>query len=194
MLNSHNMLETFLPVIDIVLYMHNLDRKAILSFSELIALYNNLTNLHFKLRFTWLVGMMESSQAGPQAHHNGIFKQLGWLSLHNWCDFHKCSLLYKCRNNLAPQYLIDLFSSHNINHTHNIRHSNKLRCTKIRTQYYHYSTTMSGQRLWNDLLKVTCTYLIFPDVLLSSPHKGGGKQDAISCWYYSKANQNNNNQ
>ncbi len=53
MLNSHNMLETLLPVIDIVLYMHNLARKAIFSFWELIALYANLANLHFKLRFTW---------------------------------------------------------------------------------------------------------------------------------------------
>ncbi len=32
MLNSHNMLETLLPAIDIVLNMHNLARKAILSF------------------------------------------------------------------------------------------------------------------------------------------------------------------
>ncbi len=39
MLNSHNMLETLLPVIDIVLYMHNVARKAIFSFWELIALY-----------------------------------------------------------------------------------------------------------------------------------------------------------
>ncbi len=41
MLNSHIMLETLLPVIDIVLYMHNLARKAIISFWELIALYKN---------------------------------------------------------------------------------------------------------------------------------------------------------
>ncbi len=53
MLNSHNMLETLLPVIDIVLYMHNLARKAILSFWKLIALYKNLANIHFKLRVTW---------------------------------------------------------------------------------------------------------------------------------------------
>ncbi len=51
MLNSH-MLETLLPVIDIVLYMHNLASKAILSFWELIGLYKNLANLHFKLRLT----------------------------------------------------------------------------------------------------------------------------------------------
>ncbi len=36
MLNSHNMLETLLPVIDIVLYMHNLAGKAIFSFCELM--------------------------------------------------------------------------------------------------------------------------------------------------------------
>ncbi len=40
MLNSHNMLETLLPVIDLVLlYMQNLAGKVILSFWELIALY-----------------------------------------------------------------------------------------------------------------------------------------------------------
>ncbi len=53
MLNSHNMLETLLPVIDIVSYMHNLARKAILSFWELIVLYKYLANLHLKLTFTW---------------------------------------------------------------------------------------------------------------------------------------------
>ncbi len=40
MLNSH-MLETLMPVIDIVLYMDNLARKPILPFRELIALYKN---------------------------------------------------------------------------------------------------------------------------------------------------------
>ncbi len=40
MLSSH-MLETLLPMINIVLYMHNLARKVILSFWELIALYTN---------------------------------------------------------------------------------------------------------------------------------------------------------
>ncbi len=48
-----NMLDTLLPVIDIVLYMHDLAKKAIISFWELIALYTNLANLHFKLKFTW---------------------------------------------------------------------------------------------------------------------------------------------
>ncbi len=45
MLNLHNMLETLLPVIDIVQYMHNLARKVILSFWELIALYKNFANI-----------------------------------------------------------------------------------------------------------------------------------------------------
>ncbi len=43
------MLETLLPVFDIVLYMQNLTRKAILSFWEMIALYKNVANLHFKV-------------------------------------------------------------------------------------------------------------------------------------------------
>ncbi len=47
------MLETLLPVIDIMLYMHNLARKKILPFWELIVLYNNLANLHLKFSFTW---------------------------------------------------------------------------------------------------------------------------------------------
>ncbi len=49
MLNSHNMLKTILRVTDIVLYMHNLARKVILSFWQLIALYKNIANLQFKL-------------------------------------------------------------------------------------------------------------------------------------------------
>ncbi len=46
------MLETLLPMIDMVWYIHNLSKKAIISFLELIALYKNFINLDFRLRFT----------------------------------------------------------------------------------------------------------------------------------------------
>ncbi len=60
-------------------------------------------------------------------------------------------MVYKCRNNLAPGYLTDLFTPNSINHTHYTRHSESLRATKSRTVYYEKSFTISGHRLWNGL-------------------------------------------
>ncbi len=68
MVNSHNMLETLLPVIDIVLY-------TIISFWELIALYKNWANIYFKLRFTW----------GTPAIW---VKNLVWAVLGKWYNLH----------------------------------------------------------------------------------------------------------
>ena len=91
------------------------------------------------------------SGSGPRTNRNTMFKSLGWLSLQNRRDYHKCIMVYKCRNGLAPQYLADLFRSNDVNHSYPTRNSSQLRATKTRTEYYHNSFTVSGQNLWNSL-------------------------------------------
>ncbi len=80
-----------------------------------------------------------------------MFKELGWLSLQYRRDFHKCMMVYKYRNSLAPQYLCDLFNSNESMHSYNTQNSSQLRATESRTAYYHHSFTVSGLNLWNSL-------------------------------------------
>ena len=89
--------------------------------------------------------------SGPRTSRNPMYKSLSWLSLQHRRDFHKCVMVYKCRNSLAPSYLEKLFTSNDTKHTYNTRHSSQLRSTKTRTTYYHKSFTVSGHKLWNDL-------------------------------------------
>ncbi len=87
----------------------------------------------------------------PRTNRNPMYKSLSWLSLQNRWDFHKCVIVYKCRNSLAPSYLEKLFTSNDTKHTYNTRHSSQLRSIKTRTTCYHKSFTVSGHKLWNDL-------------------------------------------
>ncbi len=80
-----------------------------------------------------------------------IYKSLDLLSLQHRRDFHKCILVCKCHNNLAPSYLVDMFNSNDSVHSYNTRHASQLRSTKNRTAHYHQSFTVSSHKLWNDL-------------------------------------------
>ncbi len=40
--------------------------------------------------------------SGPRISTNPMYKSLSWLSLQHRRDFHKCVIVYKCRNNLVP--------------------------------------------------------------------------------------------
>ncbi len=91
------------------------------------------------------------SGSGPRANRNPIYKSLDWLSFQYRRDFHNCILVYKCYNNLAPSYLVDMFNSNDSVHNYNTRHASQLMSTQTRTAYYHKSFTVSGHTLWNDL-------------------------------------------
>ncbi len=71
----------------------------------------------------------------PRTNRNPIYKSLDWLFLQHRSDFHKCILVYKCRNNLAPSYLVDIFNSNDSVHSYNTRHASQLRSTNTRTAY-----------------------------------------------------------
>ncbi len=47
------------------------------------------------------------SGTGPRDSRNPVVKELGWLSLENRRCMHKCTMVFKCRNGLAPPYHID---------------------------------------------------------------------------------------
>ncbi len=43
--------------------------------------------------------------SSPRSSRNPMYKNLSWLSLQHRRDFHKCVMVYKCCNSLAPSYL-----------------------------------------------------------------------------------------
>ncbi len=77
------------------------------------------------------------SGTGPRDSRNPLFKELGWLSLENSRFMHKCTMVFKCRNGLAPPYLIDSFNANTFNHSYSTRNSSKLIIPIARTEYYH---------------------------------------------------------
>ncbi len=109
-------------------------------------LYQQPVNLSLQTRAARLI-----TRSGPRTSRNPMYKSLSWLSLQHRQDFHKCVMVYKCCNSLAPSYQETLFKSNGTKHTYNTRHSSQLRSTKTRTIYYHRSFTESGHKLWNDL-------------------------------------------
>ncbi len=91
------------------------------------------------------------SGSGPRSNRNPIYISLDWLPLQHRRNIYKCILVYKCCNNLALSYLVDMFNSNDRVHSYNTRHASQLRSTKTRTAYYHRNLTVSGNKLWNDL-------------------------------------------
>ena len=91
------------------------------------------------------------SGSGPRTHRAVMFKSLGWLSLQQRRNVHKCVMIYKCRNNLAPDYLRDLFFTNDDTHSYNTRNAADFRLPKTRTEFYRRSFLVSSQLLWNNL-------------------------------------------
>ncbi len=80
-----------------------------------------------------------------------MFEELGCLSLQHRRGFHKCIMIYKCRNGLALKYLSDLFNSVNSMHSYNTQRFSQLWATKSHNPYYHHSFTVSGLNRWNSV-------------------------------------------
>lgn len=89
--------------------------------------------------------------AGPRDSRNPIFKMLGWLSLQQRRDYHKCVLMYKCVNGSAPSYLCDILLSNTGSHQYGTRGASQYRPPKARTAYYQNSFCITTINLWNNL-------------------------------------------
>ncbi len=64
---------------------------------------------------------------------------------------HKCTMVFKCTNGLAPLYLIDSFNANMFSHSYSTRNSSKLKIPMARTEYYHRNFSISGCNAWNNL-------------------------------------------
>ncbi len=91
------------------------------------------------------------SGTGTRDSRNPVSKECGWLSLENRRFMHKCTMVFKCRNGLAPPYLTDSFNANTFNHSYSTRNSSKLKIPIARTEYYHRRFLISGCNAWNNL-------------------------------------------
>ena len=82
-----------------------------------------------------------------------IIRNLGWQTIRQRYEFLTCCITYKARNNLAPNYISDLFSSVAEHHSVLIRGStnNNLYLPKPNLTIFKSSLSYSGANLWDSL-------------------------------------------
>ena len=82
-----------------------------------------------------------------------LFEKLEWLTVYNRINYHKVTLMFKCINNLAPEYLCSMFNSINENCPYGLRSatSNNLQVPCPKSEYFKRTFVYSGTNLWNSL-------------------------------------------
>ena len=98
----------------------------------------------------------------------GSFKMLGWVNLETQRNAHKCILVFKCVNNLAPPYLSD-YSIRNCNvHSYNTRKRNDMHLPKPKLTLGKRTFRYSGALHFNNLpttIKEATSLPIFKNLL-----------------------------
>ncbi len=69
-------------------------------------------------------------------HHSDMYADLNRLSLKNWRLMHKCIMVYKCLNGMAPQYLNDKITCNDNIYKYCSRSAKDLHVKKHNTAYY----------------------------------------------------------
>ena len=86
----------------------------------------------------------------PSRH---MFTELKWLPFPYRVQYHTCIMVYKGLNDLAPEYITDLFIKTSEVHTRNLQSTGdgKLRVPKTNGTLYENSFAVSAAKLWNSL-------------------------------------------
>ncbi|MCU7800963.1 MAG: reverse transcriptase family protein [gamma proteobacterium symbiont of Lucinoma myriamae] len=82
-----------------------------------------------------------------------MFNELQWLPFPARLQFHTCSMVYKALNDLAPDYIRDLFTKTSEAHTRNLRSVDNelLRVPNSKTTSFENSFTVSAAKQWNEI-------------------------------------------
>ena len=83
-----------------------------------------------------------------------LFKDLGWLSFENRVQYHKGVMMYKCINNIAPQYLCDVFKFSSNQYSLRSTKSGCLFVPRPNTNFMKRTFQYSGTLLWNNIPSV----------------------------------------
>ena len=90
---------------------------------------NNFLSMRVKVAFTGVSvsGFQNDCNKSEIKRNKRIIEALlNWLSLACRRKLHKCTLVFKCLNNLVPKYLTQFFTRNRAFHDHATRRSNDL--------------------------------------------------------------------
>ncbi len=75
--------------------------------------------------------------------------------------------MYKYHHGLLPNYVNEMFSANNTNHTYNSRYGNQLRIPKHNTNIIKYTVSLAGPKIWNSIEPIfkTCHQLCSNNML-----------------------------
>ncbi len=65
--------------------------------------------------------------------------------------FQIANYMYKYHHGLLPNYVNEMFSANNTNHTYNTRYSNQLRIPKHNTNIIKYTVSLAGPKILNSI-------------------------------------------
>ena len=86
------------------------------------------------------------------ASSKDLFSLLDWMSLPELLVENDCKMMYKCMNDLAPNYLCKCFNHFDSNIYNTRQRSDKiLKLPKCKTSLYSKSFIFRGTKLWNSL-------------------------------------------
>ncbi len=75
------------------------------------------------------------------------------MTVKEWADVHSTCLIYKCQNNLKPQYLVDHFNNISESHNYNTRSSTRgdIKLANQSNNQLMRIFKYNGAKLWNAL-------------------------------------------
>ena len=80
-----------------------------------------------------------------------LYCELGWVSLFEGWNFHKCLTVFKCLNEIYPPYLRRLFSYNSDVHHYNTRNRANLHMVEITSKSGYRSFAYSPAKLFKNL-------------------------------------------
>ncbi len=106
-----------------------------------------------------------------------MFKSLKWMPLQDWAKFRRAKLVYKCRNNIAPGYLCEMFQTVNEVHTVKTRQSannDMFLPPRAKLNAFRSSFRYSGAQIWNTIpiyIREAPSISVFTNSYMSYYHK-----------------------
>ena len=91
--------------------------------------------------------------AGRTTPSQNMRNELKWLTFPKRVQYHSCTMVYKAINDLAPDYISDIFTKVSDSHIRNLRSvdNDLLRVPSSKTSFYENSFTISAAKQLNKL-------------------------------------------
>ncbi len=88
-----------------------------------------------------------------RTHIIDMLTELYWMTVKERADIHYTCLIYKCQNNLAPQYLVDYSNNIHESHNYNTRSSIRgyIKLVNPSNNQLMMTFKYNGAKLWNTL-------------------------------------------